>query len=208
MLDFSQKAEERNNDLIPKGTLLWVVINCRGVRDGRNPNKIGKYSRYLDLELTIDDNQPYARRKIWTMVGDPLHAGNTDEYKNMGLASIRRILETAFGSNPENPDSYKVLTDYAQLTGKRVAVKVTIDKGQDGHEDKNNVEFLSPYSSVKSVVKSFNDLKEGKHAAANAQTAATASAQAGFGFAQAAPATAQATQPAWLAQAGSDKPPF
>lgn len=204
MLDFSQKAEEKNNDLIPKGTLLWAVLNCRGLKNS------SKGGRYLDIELTIEDGQPFARRKIWTMIGDPLFAGNSEAYRNMGLSAIRRILEVAFGATPDSPDSYKVMTDYSQLTGQIVAVKVAEKKGQDGYDDKNDVEFLSPHSSIKSVVKAFEDLKAGVHAPAGAAAkpgAAKAPAPAtGFsGFAQA-PAPAASAKPAWLGQGQPAQP--
>lgn len=222
MLDFSQKAEEKNNDLIPAGTLLWAIMNVRGVKDSKSSS-----SRYLDVELTIDDTpgQPYARRKIWDMIGDPLHAGNSEEYRNMGLASIRRILEVAFAANPNVPDTYKVLTDYSQMTGKRVAIQVRVEKAKEGsgYDDKNKVEYLSPHSSVKTIVKKFEDLKAGKHAPEGKAAPAAANQQAGFGFTgQGVPPVPPGNSgPDWLAQtaatpgagqvsmaADPNKPPF
>lgn len=203
MLDFSAKIEEKDYDLIPKGTLLWAVINLKGVKASNSTT-----SKYLDIELTVDEGQPYARRKIFVKIGDPNHAGNSEEYKKMGYGAIRRILEAAFGANPANPQSYNVIPDptYFVLHGKRVPVKVTIEKGKDGYEDKNSVEFLSPHSSVKSVAKAFEDLKAGKHmpdgAAAQTQQAAPA-AQSGFfgqNAAGAAASNVQSSGPSWLGQ--------
>ena len=196
MLDFSAKHEELDFDLIPKGTLLWAVINLKGIRSSNTTT-----SRYLDLELTIDQGQPFERRKIFVKLGDPNWQGNSEEYRKMGYGAIRRILEAAFGANPNDPQSYNKIPDatYFVLHGKRVPVRITIEKGKDGYEDKNSVEFLSPHSSVKSVVKAYEDLKAGKHipdGAATAKAPANApaatpglTAQAGPGWLAAAPAT-------------------
>jgi len=210
MLDFSAKIEERDFDLIPKGTLLWAVINLKGVKASNSTT-----SKYLDIELTIDEGQPYARRKIFVKVGDPNHQGNSEEYRKMGYGAIRRILEASFGATPANPQSYNVIPDptYHVLHGKRVPVKVTIEKGKDGYEDKNSVEFLSPHSSVKSVAKSFEDLKAGKHipdgAAAQPQQAAPAAQSGFFGQGQSAAPSQAAAQPAgpsWLGQPSAAQP--
>lgn len=214
MLDFSAQIEERDYDLIPKGTLLWAVINLKGVKSSNSST-----SKYLDMELTIDDGQPYARRKIFVKVGDPNWQGNSEEYRKMGYGAIRRILEAAFGAHPSNPQSYLVIPDptYHVLHGKRVAVKVTIEKGKDGYEDKNSVEFLSPHSSVKSVAKAFEDLKAGKHMAEGAanqsgnqsanQSAGQPAQQGGFfGQNAAVGAAAPASGPSWLGQPSAGQP--
>ena len=139
MMDFSQGAgQDGPSTLIPNGQLAFAIMTVRGVK----PSRAG--GQYLDIELTIDDNQPYARKKLWDMIGDPAFTGNSPEYREMGMRSIARILETGRNAGPNNPAGYQ-LTDYAHLSGLRVAIKIGVEKGKDGYEDKNRVaEYLTP----------------------------------------------------------------
>lgn len=155
MLNFGQKVDERNNELIPKDTLLWCQLVVRGLKNSRNTN-----GKMLDLELVVLPGQPYAGRKMWTLIADPFDGNNSEEFRKMGYGQIRRILEGVFGSNPNNPASYN-LQSYDQFNGITVPCVTVIEKGKDGFDDKNKPEFLSPYSSVKKIVDCFNLLKAG-----------------------------------------------
>lgn len=157
MLNFGQKVEEKSGDIIPKNTLLWAVINIREIKNSQETN-----GRYLDIELTIADNQPYARRKVWTKICDPFDANNSDAWRAMGYGAIRRILEAVKGATPDNANSY-ALNHLQDLHNLMVPIFVTEEKGKDGYDDKNNCEFLSPYSSVKKIVESYNLLRAGTH---------------------------------------------
>lgn len=175
MMDFSQGAgQDGPSTLIPNGQLAFAIMTVRGVK----PSKAG--GQYLDIELTIDDNQPYARKKLWDMIGDPAFAGNSPEYREMGMRSIARILETGRNAGPNNPGGYQ-LTDYAHLSGLRVAIKIGVEKGKDGYEDKNRVaEYLTP-NPQSSAHKDFQLLVSGVF---NKAKAATPAATGGFGSQQ------------------------
>lgn len=156
MMDFSAgRGQSTGSEPIPNGLLVWAVINVRSLKTSQ------KGSRYLDVELTIDEGQPYARRKIWEMIGDPFYEGNTQEYKQMGMVAISRILEAARGAHL-NPQLYR-LNDFAELNGLRCAIRVGISKGTGGYDDKNRVgAFLTP-DPTSDAYKEFQMLMSGQH---------------------------------------------
>jgi hypothetical protein len=175
MMDFSAGAGAQSpQSLIPNGQLAWVVINVRGIKQSQ------KGGSYLDVELTIDDNQPYARKKIWEMIGHPFDQNNSEAYRQMGMIAITRILECN-GASPDKPGSYS-LTDFTALTGKRAAIKIKIENGTGGYDDKNKVaEWLTPNPASGSGNKDFVKLTQGQFNA-QAQPVQTQQPQTGFGF--------------------------
>lgn len=168
-MNFGQKVEEKSfdNETIPKDTLVWCNLNVREIKHSRDTN-----GQYLDIELTVDEGQPYAKRKIWDKIANPFDTNNSEEWRNMGYGAIRRILEACRGATPDNPNSY-VLNQLTDLSGLRVPICVGIEKGtQQYPNDKNRAEYLSPYSSIKKVVKCFELLNQGQHQYGDAKQAA------------------------------------
>lgn len=172
--DFSAGAGAQSAfDLIPNGQLAWAIIEYRGLKSSQSGGQ------YLDLILTLDDNQPFARRKVFERIGDPAFAGNSDAYKQMAFAAIARVLEAGAGAGPNKPDAYKIPTrldgapDYSVLNGMRVGVKIKVEKGTGGYDDKNTVaEYLTP-NPTSGGNKGWVKLLAGQYgAAAPAQTAA------------------------------------
>lgn len=152
-IDLSAKPVEIEGGLIPDGQLAFVVLKVRDIKTSQSG------TRYIDVEMTVDEGQPYAKKKLWQKIMDPSYGANSDFAKNIGLMYLRRILETAFGATPDNDESYKVISDYYQLSGVRVPVKIKVKKEKDErYDDKNEVEFLSPHSSSKKVVKAYSAL--------------------------------------------------
>lgn len=158
-MDFSSGAGmQSNTDLIPNGQLCWVIIHYRGKQKSKSSD-----GSYLDLELTVDDGQPFNRRKIWDKVGDPFDPANSEAYRQMGMMAITRMLEAGKGAGPHNPAGYN-LPEYSLLDGLRVAVKVGIEKGTGGYADKNRVtEYLTPNPESKSGNKGWAQLQAGVH---------------------------------------------
>lgn len=157
MMDFSGSAGAGSDfDLLPKGLLVYVIVQVRGVKASSSGGG------YLDLELTVDKGQPFAGRKFWDMVGDPNNSGNSEKYRQMGQLAITRMLECS-GAGPQNPDGYKIAS-YDQLSNRRVAVKVGIEEGSGGHDDKNRVaEWLTPNPASQSGYKGYEKLSKGDH---------------------------------------------
>lgn len=168
MMNFSQGAgQSTGNELIPNGQLAWAILTVRAIKASQSGGQ------YLDIELTLEENQPFGRRKIWDMIGDPMFAGNSEAYRQMGQVAIARILECGRGAGPNNPGGY-VIQSYDQLNGLRVAIKIGIKKGTGGYDDKNNVaEYLTPNPASQSGHKGFVKLQAGEHnmAAAKPQPA-------------------------------------
>lgn len=174
-MDFSGGAGATSNfDLLPKNALLFANLQVRGVKSG------GTGSRYLDVELTIDAGQPFAGRKLFDKIGDPNHPGNSEAYRQMGMIAITRILEAGRGAGPNNPQGYQI-ANYEQLSGLRVAIKVGVEDGTDGHDDKNRVsDFLTPNPASASGHKLWLKLQAGDHNLPGPAAGAT-QAQGGFG---------------------------
>lgn len=175
MMDFSSGAGAAGpTDLIPAGQVAFAILLLRAVKSSASGGQ------YLDVELTIDEGQPYGRKKLWDMIGDPLFPGNSEAYRQMGMIAITRILEAGKGAGPNNPAGYK-LDKYEQLTGLRVAIKIGIEKGTGGFADKNKVaEYLTPNPASQSGHKGFQRLMAGDFAPEGG-AAKPAAAASGFG---------------------------
>jgi hypothetical protein len=202
--DFSAGAGAGSStDLIPNGQMAWVVIAFR-------ETKISKTSggRMADLELTIDDGQPYARRKLWYNLLDPMDTNHKPGGREMGMAALTRILEAhRWGGRQEafNEDWFKANGGYvvdsyqphdpsfAGLHLMRAAVKIKVKPAENGYAEGNDIaEFLSPNPKSASF-KSYEKLRQGIYNA----TAQPAAAQGSLGFgAAAAPAFTTPAQPA------------
>lgn len=172
-MDFSNSAGAASSfDLLPKGALLFAILTVKGVKS------TAKGGGYLDCELTIDEGQPYAGRKIFEMIGDPQNAGNSEKYREMGTVAITRILECR-GAGPDNMAGYQI-NSYDQLSGARVGIMVKVEAGTDGHQDKNKVgEWLTSNPASQSGNKGWVKLIAGDHGLPKAP--AGNSGQGGFG---------------------------
>lgn len=210
-MDFSNAPTQQGGfgELIPAGTLAWawLVLRPFNLDQGliETPSKSSD-NQYLDVELTITDG-PFSKRKLWDMIG----VAGTEKYVQAGHAAIRHILEVGRGAGPTNPAGYQI-NDYTAIDQIKVAVKVTIEKGKDGHEDKNRVRYLSP-NPASDTCADFKRLLAGDTAPKTNTPAAAAApaANAWGGPAPAAPAAqpaaAPAAQPAPAAPAtGTAKP--
>lgn len=180
MMDFSSHAGvSTGSDTIPNAQVAWAILAVRGVKASNSGGE------YIDCELTIDDGQPFARRKVWEMIGNPFHQGNSEAYRQMGMVAITRICEAARGASPDNPAGYK-LDNFQQLNGLRVPIKIGIEEGEGGRDDKNRVaEWLTPNPASKSGHKHFQRLMRGEYAL----NSAPAQTQTGGGFGGGAPAS-------------------
>src|SRR5688500_8887277 len=102
-MDFSGSAGAASSfDTIPAGQVAFAILTVRGVKGSASGGQ------YLDCELVIDAGQPFAGRKVWEMIGDPNHPGNSEKYREMGTIAITRILEAGRGAGPANLAGYKI----------------------------------------------------------------------------------------------------
>lgn len=183
-MDFSAGAGVTTQaDTIPAGQLAWVILTIKGIKLNASTG-----SKSIEYEATIDEGQPFAKRKIFGFIGDPNHEANSEAYRQMGLVAITRILESGRSAGPNNPDGYKI-QGFEQLGGLRVPVKIGIEEGQNGYSDKNKVvEWLTPNPASQSGHKLYQRLMAGEHNVSAPKPAAQASN--GFGGAAATPAPA------------------
>lgn len=207
MFNFNPTAQhQQSGDLIPDGYACWAVVNVRGYK--HSPNTGGAY---LDLELTIAAGQPLERRKLWTVVMDPSHSGNSEQGRQMGLAALQHMLEACGVLNPADPTTYQrmstaTIKDIADaLHEKMVAIVVGVEKGKDGYADKNRVKkWLSPNASSPSNA-DFMKLMQGGAVLPAAKTAPRAPAPSG-GLFTGAPPQGYSRDPGLAASMGAPAP--
>lgn len=189
MMDFSGSAGAASAfDTLPAGLIVFAYLDVKGVKSSASGGG------YIDCELTVAENQPYAGRKVFEMIGDPQNPGNSEKYREMGTIAITRILEAGRGAGPNNLAGYQI-NSYEQLSGLKVAVKLKIEQGDNGHPDKNKVgEWLTPNPASQSGHKGWQRLIAGDHGLPQGGQTTQAPATGGFGgFAQTAAAPAQTT---------------
>jgi len=214
-------------NLIPAGELCFVKV---GVRKINNSKETG--GEYFDLELRVVGG-PYHGRVVFDMLCSPFDTRNSEAWRAMGITGITRALEAAKVFVPEKPETYNMFNDLPtgtpeeihkasqtlahELDASLVAIKVKIEKGQDGYADKNKVgEWLSPnpksggYKLFQKLVELSQTWEQaGEQARSGAfggrpqQNSAPAAAAPAGAATGAAPATASADTPAWLKDAQS-----
>lgn len=208
MTQTSGASSPMDNTLIPTGALCWAMVAFRGMKIGQE-----KGSRYADVELTVADQQPFARRKVWTKVADPDYEGNSDKYREMGMVALTRMVEACNIVDPSNGASYEKLNGLkieqvmAMLDGKYVAIKVKIEKQSGGYQDKNDVAtYLTP-NPQSDGNKGYLKLMAGDYGV-QTNPAASRGGQGGFGNAPraAAPAPSNNSGFGQRQQGGSARP--
>jgi hypothetical protein len=134
-----------NPNVIPKGTLAKVRMTIRpGGFDDHAQGWTGGYatrgatgSVYLNAEFTVLEG-PYARRKIFSMIG--LYSPKGPDWGNMGRALVRGILNSARGLSdkdvsPEAQNARRI-AGFADLDG--IEFVARIDVGTDTNGDPKN----------------------------------------------------------------------
>jgi len=120
----------------------------------QNPNLIpnGGYATrgttgavYLNCEFTVLEG-PYAKRKIFTLIG--LYSPKGPDWANMGRGLIRGMLNSARGISDKdispNAQAARRITSFADLDGIEFVGKIEVGTDTNG-EDKNEVRMaLTP----------------------------------------------------------------
>jgi hypothetical protein len=138
---------QSNSNVIPKGTLARVRLTIRpGGFDDPSQGWTGGYAKrgstgavYLDAEYTVLEG-PYAKRKIWSLIG--LYSPNGPNWANMGRGLIRGILNSARGisdkDNSPEAQARRRINGFADLDGLEFAARIDIGQDTNG-EDKNEI---------------------------------------------------------------------
>lgn len=146
--DLNDAEEQRNYDIIPKGTIAPVRMTLKpGGYDDPSMGWTGGYAKrndttgaiYLDCEFVILEGQ-FAKRKVWSLIG--LHSNKGPEWANMGRSFVKGILNSARGVDPKDtsPEAMnkRRINGFQDLDGIEFLAK--IDVGKDGRgDDKNEI---------------------------------------------------------------------
>ena len=136
-----------NSDVIPKGTLVKVRLTIRpGGFDDPSQGWTGGYAKrgatgavYLDAEYTVLEG-PYAKRKIWSLIG--LYSPKGPDWGNAGRGLIKGILNSARGiadkDNSAQAQAQRRISGFAELDGIEFIARMDIGSDTNG-EDKNEV---------------------------------------------------------------------
>lgn len=190
-------GQDTGGDLIPRNQLAFVTITRANLRTSKSGN------RYIDMEMVINPDQPYERRRLWHNLMDFTDSGHSETARTMAIAALSRILEVGRGARPDNPESYRI-NDWSDLVGMTAAVKIGIEKGGENYNDKNSVEFITG-NPDSSTAKHFKALTSGQFN--TSKPSGGAPAQGSFGDAVTAPAAPPPTTPAPQQQAASGGDP-
>jgi len=138
---------QSNTNVIPKGTLAKVRMTIRpGGFDDPAQGWTGGYARrgatgavYLDAEYTVLEG-PYARRKIWSLIG--LYSPKGPDWANMGRSLVRGMLNSARGisdkDNSPEAQAARRIDGFADLDGLEFVARIDIGTDTNG-EDKNEI---------------------------------------------------------------------
>lgn len=211
MFKFNPETKhDTGGSLIPANVLTFATFKVQKLRQSNNTG-----GTYADIELILQGQ--YENRRVFDKIPDPADGKNSEKWRQMGMASLQHALEAAGIFDPANPDSYNRFANggfvdiLKALDGKRVAFKVGIEKGTDGHQDRNRViTYLSP-NPVSSTNKQYQELLAGggQQTTAPQQTSAFGQAASAGTAPQRQPAAAAAgNSPNWLDAASDDDVPF
>lgn len=140
-LRFSDAKPQLSDELIAAGTALKVILHINpggysdpnlGISHGlATEGKSG--SIFLKGEFTVLAG-PYAKRKIFTMIG--LFSPNGEAWHQMGRTMIRAMLESAYQVLPsdqsEQADQKRTIASYDQLNGLEFVVRVAVETDPQG----------------------------------------------------------------------------
>ena len=138
---------KQNTNLIPKGTIAKVRLTIRpGGFDDPSQGWTGGYAKrgstgavYLDVEYTVLEG-PYARRKVWSMIG--LYSPKGPDWGNMGRGFVRGVLNSARGlSDKDNtPDAQNArrISGLGDIDGLEFVARIDVGKDSNG-DDRNDI---------------------------------------------------------------------
>src|SRR5512134_648508 len=137
--------DAQNTSIMPKGEIVKVrtVIRPGGYDDPAQGWTGGYATRgdsgavYLNAEFTVLEG-PYARRKIFTLIG--LYSPKGPEWANMGRALIKGILNSARGISDKDispqAQAARRISGFKDLDG--IEFLARVDVGEDVNGDPKN----------------------------------------------------------------------
>ena len=99
----------------------------------------------MPLEFTIVGGN-YNGRKVWHRLfvdGDKMSERNVPIAKEIGLRTMRLIIESSRGINPDDSSPQaqegRQLNSIEQLNGMELCIKIGIEEGTNGYADRNRL---------------------------------------------------------------------
>lgn len=155
MLNLNQvpEGESREYGLIPAGSVVRAIMN---VKPGDislpeyGPGNFFKAARetrakWMEIEFTVVGGQ-FDRRKFWDKIfvdGDKLGQSGMPEAKEIGLRTLKAIIDSANGLKPDDmsPQAQQArnIPGVGALSGMEICAKVGIKKGSNGYKDTNRL---------------------------------------------------------------------
>ena len=146
-------APQMERTLIPAGTVCRAVITVKlgdmeipefGTGHWFKSSQSSK-AKWMELEFTVIGGE-HDRRKFWDRIfvdGDKQGASGIPQAKEIGLSTLRSIIESAFNISPSDvsPEAQarRQIQGVKDLNGMEICAKVGIKKGTNGYADQNKL---------------------------------------------------------------------
>ena len=147
------EAPQMERTLIPAGTVCRAVITVKlgdmeipefGTGHWFKSSQSSK-AKWMELEFTVIGGE-HDRRKFWYRIfvyGDKQGASGIPQAKEIGLSTLRSIIESAFNISPSDvsPEAQarRQIQGVKDLNGMEICAKVGIKKGTNGYADQNKL---------------------------------------------------------------------
>ena len=147
------EAPQMERTLIPAGTVCRAVITVKlgdmeipefGTGHWFKSSQSSK-AKWMELEFTVIGGE-HDRRKFWDRIfvdGDKQGASGIPQAKEIGLSTLRSIIESAFNISPSDvsPEAQarRQIQGVKDLNGMEICAKVGIKKGTNGYADQNKL---------------------------------------------------------------------
>ena len=139
--------------LIPAGTIARAVIIVKmgdieipefGSGQWFKQSQSSK-AKWMELEFTIIGGE-FDRRKFWDRIfvdGDKMGQSGIPQAKEIGLSTLRQIIESANGIDPtdmsETAQQRRNISGIMDLNGMEICAKIGIKRGTNGYSDSNKL---------------------------------------------------------------------
>jgi len=146
-------APQMERTLIPAGTICRAVVNVKlgdmeipefGTGQWFKKSQTSK-AKWMELEFTVIGGE-HDKRKFWDKIfvdGDKMSPNGIPVTKEIGLSTLRMIIESAFNIVPTDTSAEaqarRQISGVNDLNGMEICAKVGIDKGTNGYADKNKL---------------------------------------------------------------------
>jgi hypothetical protein len=146
--DFNSAEEQRSGELIPAGTIAPVIMTIRPGQAGDGGWATASKSsdaEYLSCEFVVTKG-PYTKRRFWENIvisGGKVNENGESIAANISRSKMRAMLESARNINPSDmsPQACEArrVNGWQDFNGMEFVVKIGIEKGKDGYDDKNKI---------------------------------------------------------------------